>query len=48
MQDAFYSIYDQEGRYVGFTETLEEAKEMALKYEGHYELEFAASDSIFG
>ena len=46
--DCFYSIYDQDGRYVGFTDTLEDAKLMANKYDGHYELEFASSDSIFG
>ncbi len=45
--NCFYSIYDQEGRYVGFTETLEDAKSMATEYNGHYELEFASSDSIF-
>ena len=45
---AYYSIYDQDGRYVGFTDTLEDAKLMANDYNGHYELEFASSDSIFG
>lgn len=47
-QDCFYSIYDQEGRYVGFTDTLEDAKCMANEYNGHYELEFSSSNSIFG
>ena len=46
-QDCFYSIYDQEGRYVGFTDTLEDAKLMANEYNGHYELEMASSNSIF-
>lgn len=46
-QDCFYSIYDQEGRYVGFTDTLEDAVSMANEYDGHYELEFASSGSIF-
>ena len=46
--DAFYSIYDQNGKYVGFTESLEEAKEMAAKYKGSYELEFTSPNSIFG
>lgn len=43
-----YSIYDQEGRYIGFTDTLEDAKSMAIEYNGHYELEFVPSESIFG
>lgn len=46
--DCFYSIYDNKGRYVGFTDTLEDAISMANFYHGHYELEFAFSDSIFG
>jgi hypothetical protein len=45
--DCFYSIYDQDGRYVGFTDTLEEAKLMAIEYNGHYELEFVSSNSVF-
>lgn len=45
--DCFYSIYDQEGRYVGFTDTLEDAVLMINEYNGHYELEFASSDSVF-
>jgi hypothetical protein len=44
--DCFYSIYDEQGRYVGFTDTLEDAKLMTIEYNGHYELEFA-SNSIF-
>jgi hypothetical protein len=48
VQDCFYSIYDQDGRYVGFTDSLEDAKKMAVKYNGHYELEFVSSNSIFG
>jgi hypothetical protein len=47
-QDAFYSIYDQNGKYIGFTDTLEDAKLMSNEYNGHYELEFASPDSIFG
>ena len=47
-QDCFYSIYDHNGRYVGFTDTLEDAVLMAKEYEGHYELEYASSGSIFG
>ena len=46
--EAFYSIYDQDGRYIGFTDTLEDATLMSNEYNGHYELEFASSDSIFG
>ena len=46
--NCFYSIYDQDGRYVGFTYSLEDAKKMIVKYNGHYELEFASSESIFG
>jgi len=46
--NAFYSIYDEQGRYVGFTDTLEDAKLMTNEYNGHYELEFVSSDSIFG
>jgi len=46
--DCFYSIYDQDGRYVGFTDTLEDAVLMINDYNGHYELEFASSDSVFG
>jgi hypothetical protein len=38
--NAFYSIYDEQGRYVGFTDTLEDAKLMTNEYNGHYELEF--------
>lgn len=45
--DAYYSIYDNESRYVGFTDTLEDAVSMANDYNGHYELEFASSGSIF-
>jgi hypothetical protein len=46
--ETFYSIYDQDGRYIGFTDTLEDAVLMINDYNGHYELEFASSDSIFG
>jgi len=46
--DCFYSIYDDKGRYVGFTDTLEDAQSMANDYNGHYQLEFAPSNSIFG
>ena len=45
--DSFYSIYDQDGRYIGFTDTLEDAQSMAIEYNGHYELEFASSGSVF-
>lgn len=45
--DSFYFIYDQKGRYVGFTDTLEDAKRMADKYNGYYELVFSSSNSIF-
>jgi hypothetical protein len=44
----YYIIYDNNGRYVGFTDTLEDAKLMANTYSGYYELELASSDSIFG
>ena len=40
--DCFYSIYDNKGKYVGFTDDLEDAKLMAAKYNGRYELEFAS------
>mgnify|MGYP003333829506 CR=1 FL=1 len=46
--NSYYSIYDQDGRYIGFTDTLESAEEMADIHNGHYELEFASSGSIFG
>jgi hypothetical protein len=42
--DAFYSIYDNSNRYIGFTDTLEDAKLMANKHNGYYELEFASSN----
>ena len=41
--DAFYSIYDNSNRYIGFTDTLEDAKLMANKHNGYYELDFASS-----
>ena len=44
----YYTIYDNNSRYVGFTDTLEDAKLMANTYSGYYELEFDSSDSIFG
>jgi hypothetical protein len=47
-QDCVYYIYDNKGRDVGFTDTLEDAELMAKLYNGHYELEFAISNSIFG
>jgi hypothetical protein len=43
--DAFYSIYDNSNRYIGFTDTLEDAKLMANKHNGYYELDFASSYS---
>lgn len=46
--DAYYSIYDNESRYVGFTDTLEDAISMANGCNDHYVLEFSSSDSIFG
>ncbi len=42
--DAFYSIYDNKSRYIGFTDTLEDAKLMANEYNGYYELDFASSN----
>ena len=43
--DAFYSIYDNNSRYIGFTDTLEDAKLMSNKHKGYYELEFSSSYS---
>ena len=35
--DAFYSIYDNSNRYIGFTDTLEDAKLMANEFnDTHY------------
>lgn len=38
--DCTYLVYDHKGHCIGFTDSELEAKEMAAKYNGRYELEF--------
>lgn len=47
MEDVFFSIYDDKGKYIGFTDSLEDAEQMAIKYNGRWVLEFAYPKSIF-
>jgi hypothetical protein len=39
--DVYFVVYDQNGKYIGFTNDEADAKQMATKYSGRYELEFA-------
>ena len=48
MENAHYVIYNNNNKYIGFTCNLQNAIKMANKYNGHYELEFVGSNSIFG
>jgi len=48
MENAHYVIYDNNNKYIGFTDDLQDAIKMANKYNGHYELDFGGSNSIFG
>lgn len=43
-----YFVYDSTGHCVGFTDDENEATWMAEDYQGHYELEYIPSNSIFG
>jgi hypothetical protein len=47
MNDIVFSIYDSNGKYIGFTYDEEDAQQMANKYNGHYDWEFCGSNSIF-
>jgi hypothetical protein len=43
-----YFVYDSTGHCIGFTDVEHEAQWMAEDYQGYYELEYKASNSIFG
>jgi hypothetical protein len=45
MYNIIFSIYDSNRKYVGFSSTEEDAKEMANKYDGHYDWEFVSPNS---
>ena len=47
MNDIVFSIYDSNGKYIGFTYDKEDAQQMANEYNGHYDWEFCGSNSIF-
>ena len=47
MNDIVFSIYDSNGKYIGFTYDEEDAQQMANKYNGHYDWWICGSNSIF-